>query len=248
MTPALHCDFETRSTLDLTEVGLWNYVRHPSTDVWCMAWALNEAEPALICCNSNVMHWEAALAHVESGGTVVAHNAAFELAVWNEIMVKRYGWPVLKPEQTVCTMAMSYAMGLPGSLADAALALGVPVLKDEEGRALMLRMSRPRAYCKDGTPIWWNDPERLARLYAYCQQDVRVEQAIYKRLMPLSDQERKVWLMDYAINQCGIPVDLVTARAGIKMAEEIKEHCDQRLGVVTGGAATSCGALSCSAA
>ena len=28
-------DFETRSTLDLSEVGAWKYANHPTTDVWC---------------------------------------------------------------------------------------------------------------------------------------------------------------------------------------------------------------------
>jgi len=244
MKPILHIDFETRSALDLPTVGLWNYVRHPTTDVWCMAWAIGEAEPEVWKPANNLTASQITIQnHLAFGGTVVAHNAPFELAVWNEIMVKRYGWPVLKPEQMVCTMAQAYAMSLPGSLENCALALGLPILKDEEGYGLMLRMARPRAYGKDGTPIWWTDPDRLARLYAYCQQDVRVEREIHKRLMPLSGSERKVWLMDYAINQRGIPVDVVTATAGIKMAETIKVKCDQELAVATKGSATSCTAL-----
>jgi hypothetical protein len=83
-------------------------------------------------------------------------------------------------------MAMAYAMGLPGALEDAALASGMSILKDTEGRGLMLRMARPRS--KAGEPlVWWDEPEKLARLYAYCQQDVRVERELHKRVMPLSD-------------------------------------------------------------
>ena len=133
--PTLHIDFETRSILDLKAVGLWNYVRHPSTGVWCMAWAFNGDEPSI---TPPFQTTEKAITglwpHIESGGIVVAHNAPFELGVWNEIMVKRYGWPILRPEQTYCTMARVYAMGLPGALEDAALALGLPVFKDAEGR------------------------------------------------------------------------------------------------------------------
>lgn len=238
----LHIDFETRSALDLKKVGLWNYARHPSTDVWCMSWALGDMEPALITPASGDEKYDA-LNHVQAGRPVYAHNAPFELAIWNEIMVPRYGWPVLRPEQTYCTMAMAYAMGAPGGLEDAALALGLPVLKDVEGRALMLRMARPRRIEPDGTLIWWDEPEKLARLYAYCQQDVRVERELAKRLLPLSEPERRVWLMDFAINQRGAAVDLETAAAAEKMAEAVKVRAGEKLATITGGRVTSATAL-----
>ena len=104
MIPTLHVDFETRSELDLKEVGLHRYARHPSTDVWCMAWSLGDADPALITLNG-AEHC-GFIPHVKAGLPVYAHNAPFELDIWNNIMVPRYGWPELKPEQTFCTMAM----------------------------------------------------------------------------------------------------------------------------------------------
>jgi DNA polymerase len=157
-------------------------------------------------------------------------------------MVPRYGWPELKPEQTYCTMAMAYAMGLPGNLEDAALAMGLQILKDAEGRGLMLRMCRPRSN-KNGKLVWWDEPDKLARLYAYCQQDVRVERELHKRLMPLSAKERKVWLLDYKINQRGVQVDIESAKAAISLAETVKEQCNAELAEVTNGAATTVTAL-----
>lgn len=35
-------DFETRSKIDLTKVGAWNYSRHPSTEVMCLNWSYGE--------------------------------------------------------------------------------------------------------------------------------------------------------------------------------------------------------------
>lgn len=236
----LFIDFETRSEVDLKQVGLWNYARHPSTDVWCMAWALDDEEPE-VSTRDDFNHYPA-ITHIESDVSVVAHNAPFELAVWNEIMVPRYSWPRLQPEQTYCTMAMCYAMGLPGALEDAALALGLQVLKDKEGRNLMLRMARPRSY-QNGKPLWWDEPDKLARLYAYCQQDVRVERELLKRLMPLSAKEREVWLMDYQINQRGVAIDLPSTKAAIELADAMKVKYDEQIGKLTGGAATTCTAL-----
>lgn len=189
----------------------------------------------------------AVVEHVAAGKPVSAWNVAFELEIWNEILVKRYGFPPLKPEQAHCTMAKSYAMGLPGALEDAAFATGVRFLKDTEGRALMMRMTRPRAMHRaDGTKLkewepgavltWWDEPEKRERLGEYCKQDVRAERAVDERLMPLSEKERRLWLVDYRINQRGVQLDMESVRAAITMAEAVKEECNRQMTVVTGGA------------
>jgi hypothetical protein len=44
--PLIKCilfrDYETRSTLNLAEVGAWKYASHPTTDVWCCAYAVDD--------------------------------------------------------------------------------------------------------------------------------------------------------------------------------------------------------------
>ncbi len=240
MTDALHVDFETRGVLDLREVGLHRYARDANTSPWCMSWAIGEMEPEVWVVGQPMP--ERVRQHVVEHNPVYAHNAPFELEIWNQICVPRYGWPELKPEQTFCTMAKCYAMGLPGALEDAALALGMSILKDAEGRALMLRMARPRS--KPGEPlVWWDEPEKLARLYAYCQQDVRVERELGKRLMPLSARERRIWLLDYKINQRGVLVDITTAKAAVELAAAMKVKYDVDIAKATSGAATTCTAL-----
>ena len=225
----LHIDFETRGTLDLKAVGLYRYARHSLTDVWCMGWAYDAGSISLWTPATDASE---ILQRVANGECVVAHNAQFELQIWNSIMVPRYGWPVLRPEQTYCTMAQCYAMNLPGALEDAALALGLDARKDTEGRALMLRMARPR-HVNGSIVTWWDDPEKLERLYSYCRQDVRVERALDARLMPLSDYERRVWLMDYEINSRGIKVDSASARASIDLAEAVKASADETIADLT---------------
>lgn len=234
----LHIDFETRSEVDLREVGLYNYARHPSTEAWCMAYAFGDAEPSLWRMGEPLP--AEVRAHVEAGGEVSAHNVTFELEIWNEVLRPRYGWPQLLAQQVDCTMARCFAMGLPGALEEAAMALGLHVLKDIEGRALMLRMSRPR---KRNPTVWWDDASKLERLYEYCRQDVRVEQAIDERVMPLSTAERRVWGADYRINTRGVRIDVATAKAAITMAERLKEKYDRDVSLATGGQVQSCTAL-----
>ena len=39
-----HIDFETYSELDLNEVGVDRYTKHPSTGVWCMGFSINDED------------------------------------------------------------------------------------------------------------------------------------------------------------------------------------------------------------
>lgn len=204
-----------------------------------MAFALGEGEPILWTPEDgppSFMNGASFLSlHVQAGKRVNAWNVAFELEIWNEILAKRYGFPLLRPEQAYCTMAQSYAMGLPGALEDAAYATGVKFLKDTEGRALMMRMSRPRSKAGVTPIVWWDEPEKRQRLGEYCKQDVRAERAVGERLMPLSAKERKVWLLDYKINQRGVQLDMESVHGAIDMAEAVKVQCDLAMAELTGG-------------
>jgi DNA polymerase len=231
----LHIDFETRSAADLKEVGLDNYARDPSTDVWCMAYSLGDGPIWLAMAGDGFNLMSSVAEYVRGGGTVVAHNAAFELEIWNNVMVPRYGWPELKPEQCECTQALAYAMAIPGSLERAAAAVGIKQQKDMAGHRLMLQMRAPKEIRRhvpkhNGATgyeeiIWHDEPDKLARLYEYCRQDVEVERELYKRLVPLSKKERRVWQLDYKINRRGIQVDL----PAVKAASEMVLHEQDRL-------------------
>ena len=228
----LHLDFETRSTVELPEVGVHNYATHPSTDVWCMGWALDDREPDI---------WYPQMGTppvifkcLKENATVAAHNAVFEFSIWNHIMVPRYGWPKLRIEQCRCTMAQAYAMALPGSLDRAASALGISQQKDLKGGRLMLQMARPKGFDVLGDPIWWDDKEKLNQLYEYCKQDVRVEQALGKRLLPLSPSEQKLWELDYEINHRGIPLDRPAIEAALAIIGVDKRRLSEELRSLTG--------------
>jgi DNA polymerase bacteriophage-type len=232
----LHIDFETYSAVDLKSCGVDVYTRDPSTGVHCAAYAFDQ-EPVQIWvagepCPDRVRQ------HIESGGLIYSHNAPFEIALANEVLVKKHGWPELKIEQMRCSMVMGYAMALPGRLEDMAPALGIAQRKDAAGKRVMLKLSQPK---KDGS--FWkpeDDPALFQQLYDYCKQDVEVERAIHARLMELSDAEQKVWQLDYAINQRGIQVDLASIDKAIALAAGEKKRLDAEMLRVTGGCVGSC--------
>lgn len=275
MKNVLFLDFETRSAIDLKKCGAEVYAKNPTTDILCVGYAFNDYATAVVEPPFNDPDFAQAMHHhVWDGDIVVAHNAPFEYLIWNYVGVSKYGWPKLHLEQLTCTMAMAYAMALPGSLAMAAPALGISDGKDMSGHRVMMQLSQPRKridggcfacggdgqYSEIGMGLvmcevcggtgqaitWWTEeevPEKFEKLYTYCMKDVEVERDLYKRLMPLSEKEKKIWALDQVINQRGIGVDIEAVKTAIKMVGLEKKRLDQLMREVTGGAVCSCSAV-----
>ena len=234
MNDTLHIDFECRSAVDLKVAGIHNYATHPSTDAWCMAWALDDLAPKILgtgLLNRDVRY------HVEHGGIVVAHNAQFEFMIWNCIMVPRYGWPELKLEQLRCTMAAAYSMSMPGALDNLAGALGLQQRKDDEGRRIMMQLAKPRS---TDPLVWWDDPIKLERLFDYCVQDVVVEREAHKHLVCLSDSEEALWRLDQKINLKGVHFDRAAVTAAKAMADAEKKRLDGEMQTLTNNYVGTC--------
>lgn len=242
MASILHIDFETRSTCDLRKAGIHVYAADPTTDILCMGWAFDD---------ENINLWTPSLPlpmtirkHIENGGEVWAHNFQFERLIWNNVGVNKYGWPKLNPAQGVCTMVMAYAMGLPGSLDGCAAALGISEQKDLAGSRLMVQMCKPRAVDpKTGAVSWWDDVDRLSRLYLYCVQDVKVERMVGKKMPKLSPYEKRVWLLDQKINDLGIMVDVPAVRKAVELVENEKFRLNKEIQRESDNAIAACTAV-----
>lgn len=141
-------DFETLSAGNLKDCGSAIYAEHPTTDILCVGFkvfAINYClKPHEIVAKQNDAKTLYDLA-ADSNVIFIAHNAIFEQRIWTNIMVKKYGYPEIPLERWRCTMAKSYANGLPGSLKDVAKVLQLPVQKDLDGRDNMLSLSKPKA-------------------------------------------------------------------------------------------------------
>ena len=231
----LHIDFETKSTVDLRKTGVYVYAESPTTDIWCMAWAIGE---------NPIQLWEPGdpippevVEHIKSGKIITAHNAAFERIIWKHILTPRYGFPEPDLTQWRCTMAMAYAMALPGSLGSLAEALKSPIKKDDAGARLMMQMAKPRGL---DPLIWWDLPDKKERLFAYCVQDVEAEREVEKRLLPLSAKEQSLWVLDQKINDRGVNVDTKLCRSAITIVDDLKADLDRQMAKVTDHDVTGC--------
>lgn len=230
----LSIDLETRSAVDLPKANAYIYFDDPSTDVWCAAYAFDDEEPELWLPGQPVP--DRVGEHIVYGRNVRAWNAAFERLAIRQVLGPRYGWPVPKLEQYRCVMTQAYAMGLPGKLEQAAPALKLDVTKDDVGKRIMLQLSKPRKPRKGEDPsglYWWDDPEKIARLYEYCRQDVRTEQAIGKRVLALKPSELECWFMDQRMNDLGTFIDDDLCRQAQKVVAATQARLDDEMRTVT---------------
>lgn len=153
----LFADWETRSELEIKEVGLNRYVEHPSTFPLMLAygprnhpkqWILDlsafSARTIPACPEDLLKLIE------DSRVEFHAHNAAFEIAVWSKICCERWGWPVVPLERWFCTAAKGSAANQPRNLAELVkrLGLGKEYQKDERGKELIKLLSVPQKAVK----------------------------------------------------------------------------------------------------
>lgn len=229
----LFIDFESRSRVDLPKTGVHVYADDPSTEILCMGYAFDDEAVSLWTPEHPLP--ERIRHHVENWGTVVAHNAAFEIEIWNALIKT----PVLAPEQCECVMMMCYAMALPGSLEKASLAVGIGHQKDMRGHRIMMRLSKPTS-----SGEYDNDPGKFLSLYEYCLKDVEAQRELYKRVLKLTPAEKSLWVLDQTINRRGIPVDLKSAIKAVEVIEEEKKRLNSEINRVTGNAVASCSSVS----
>ena len=162
-------------------------------------------------------------------GQIRAHNAAFErLIFWHVLDIP------FALTQFFCTATQARANCLPGSLEDIGRALSSKMKKDHRGAQLIRQLSIPKA---DGT--FNNDPELMAEMIRYCEQDVRAMREISKAMRILSDTELLDYHVNERINDRGVRVDVPLCEAAVRYAEAELQDIEQIVTDVTRGMITS---------
>jgi len=232
----IYIDFETRSRIDLKKSGAWRYAEDESTIVLCMAYTDGKSDDVFLWTPEMEPFMQAAeifRKEIEQGNFFIAHNAGFERVIYENIMVKRHGFPRIPGHLWRCSAAKAAAHAIPRGLADACGALALPMQKDSAGHAVMMKLAKPRKHTKNDKRDWHNDAADFEKLYAYCRQDIRSEIGLYERLPDLSEHEQRVWLLDQEINIRGIRVDMETVHAAIHLIREYNEELTAELNEIT---------------
>lgn len=229
-------DIETRSTLDVGDVGVSRYATHPTTEVLCVGYCLDEG-PVKIWKPGDKVPSE-----FKEAKHAAAHNAPFEMAIERAILGPRYGFPVIPVERNICSMAIAHSLALPAALGNMAKVLNLDHQKDVVGGRLMLQLARPRRARKKEDPdkvYYFEDDDRLQRLYLYCIEDVETAREAICLLPWLSDTEYKIWLLDQKINGRGLYIDAELCRAARKIIEAAGPYINELITRLTNGQVTS---------
>lgn len=223
-------DIETYSSVDLAKAGVYAYTEAPDFDILLIGYKYDDEDEVHVIDTLAVDRdldeelYEFRQALTDPSIVKTAFNANFErtcLAKWTGA--------AMPPEEWRCTMIKALTMGLPGNLADAGMALGLPEdkLKDPQGKALIQFFSKPckptRTNGQRTRNLPAHDPEKWKLFIAYNRQDVVTEQEILKRLAvyKIPDAEQALWSLDQHMNDNGVKLD-------IPMVEKIVEYDTQR--------------------
>jgi len=216
----IHLDFESRSHCDIWSSGAWVYSQHPTTEILCLAYAIDEGPVQIVTRDQfiNIIHFgipcQDLIQAIQDGSLLCAHNALFEQSIWRNILVPVYGFPRVPINRFRCTMAKALARSLPRSLKDVGRALNAPILKSDEGYRTMIKLCKPKP---DGS--WYESEEDMLKLYDYCIQDVEAERCIDQMLPDLTPTEQNIWFLDQLINMRGIYVDTDAIQKAISISE-----------------------------
>ena len=230
MHRAMGVDIETYSSVDLAKSGVYAYTEAPDFDILLIGYKYDDEDEVHVIDTLAVDRdfddelYEFRQAAADPSIVKTAFHANFErtcLAKWTGA--------AMPPEQWRCTMIKALTMGLPGNLADAGAALGLPEdkLKDPQGKALIQFFSKPckptRTNGQRTRNLPAHDPEKWKLFIAYNRQDVVTEQEILKKLAAykIPDEEQALWSLDQHMNDNGVKLD-------IPMVEKIVEYDNQR--------------------
>src|SRR5262249_24012076 len=103
--------------------------RSPSTEVLCVGFAQGDG-PVEIWTPGEPVPGAVLAAAANAACRWVAHNAAFERAILEAILIPKFGWPMVPVERHVCSMALALAHGYPGALEAVSEILGLVNRKD----------------------------------------------------------------------------------------------------------------------
>ncbi len=228
--PTCLVDFETRSFLNVKDVGAWRYAEDYTTEILCMGYKLGDGERKLWLPGTPFP--QEVIDHVEAGGTFEAHNIQFERAIWLFILLRELGIPM--PKKWKDTLAACAHRGIPLSLDKAGAALDLPIQKNRRGKYLINTLCVPKwRTAKEPDRIYREDLDLLEELYEYCLDDIDSEECLGDVIGDLPNPEYNLWCLDQRINQRGVRIDLDAVEAALILTDHIATSLNSELRKIT---------------
>lgn len=223
----LYIDIETYSEVNLLDSGLYRYASGKEFAILLFAYSIDGADVQVVdIAQGERIPEDVEIALFDNNVVKVAHHANFE-----RVCLSRYFARAIPASAWRCTLAQCARMGLPVSLCEAAKALGVDQLKDENGKRLINIFCVPQKPSKangmrtritpDMAPTMWQ------QFKDYCAQDVRSEMAIDKATVvgrACGEFEQSIYELDTRINDYGVMIDREFAEACVRLDGNVRER------------------------
>src|SRR6476646_9321544 len=130
----IYYDVESRSGVNLREAGAHVYATDPTTQMLCLAYAIDEEDPQLWLPGDPVPSVFLEIAANPKNWQLVAHNYEFERAILEHVLIPRHGFQPIPVEAQHCSQRLALANSCPAELDLLAPALRLPYRKDPAAR------------------------------------------------------------------------------------------------------------------
>lgn len=244
----LSLDLETYSSVDLGKSSVYRYVESPDFDILLLGFSADGSPVQVVdLAQGEQIPPEVIDALTDDTVNKWAFNANFERVCLSE-WLRRNSYPLhnehystpddpcmgyLDPAGWYCTMVWAAYLGLPLSLKDAGMALGLDKQKLTEGKDLIKYFCVPSKDGKRHLPA--DAPDKWTTFKAYNLRDVETEMSIQERLRkyPVPDTVWEQYHLDQQINDRGIAVDMTLVRSAIIIDEHSHEELTAKLQELT---------------
>ena len=213
MHERMSVDIETYSSVDLTKSGVYKYTEAPDFEILMIGYSFDDEEEVKQIDCTQPGCWDREFLDALKNPHIIktAFNANFERTCFAAALEEE-----IPPEQWRDTMILALELGLPRSLADVGMALGLPEdkLKDPQGKALIQFFSKPCKATKANGGRTRNlpehDPAKWELYKSYNRQDVVTEKEIWHKLIGFGwpKSEKELWNLDQRMNDHGVRLDV----------------------------------------
>lgn len=233
----LSIDIETYSSVSLQKSGVYAYAESRDFEILLFGYAFDDEPVKVIDLTEEFIPDNIKKAIYDPAVLKMAFNASFE-----RTCLSVYFGRITPPEQWSCTAVMSRELGLPASLEQVGIVLGLPEdkQKSKTGKALIRYFSVPCKPTKTNGQRTRNlpehDPDRWKLYIEYNRQDVEAERAIRKKLsrFQMTPEEQALWVHDQHINDRGVMIDYAFVEKAVMIDKVIKDRLLQKAINITG--------------
>ena len=241
MANRIYIDIESYSAIDLAKLGVYRYAEDKTTEILCMAWAINQSPPELWT-QGNPLPAKLINELTDPRNKIVAHNAQFERVMLSGPPGQAINFPKIPINIWVCTAVKAAANGLPRNLEGAAAVLDLSEQKDQQGAWVMRKLCTPHKPTKKEPWSRYtteNSPDLFEQLYKYCLQDIATTQALDLATLDITKIEQQYYAIDQIINDLGVAVDLETVNTILNLSARYIEYLENKTKEITGGLVSS---------